>query len=123
MKNVLVVVSVLLLIAGCATGGTVESGPPADVTGTWNGSYASIGANFSFVAVFEQQGNAVPGTISGGFPAYNGQVRGRVSGSHFAWKQVTGAGSGDVTVKGDEMMGRGTSTPYDGTVTLRRTSR
>ena len=122
-EGLMLVLAFSLLLAGCATSETRETGPAANVAGTWNGSYVSIGAPFSFVAVFEQQGNAVTGTISGGRPAYNGPVQGRVSGSHFAWKQVNGTGSGDVIVKGDEMTGRGTSTPYDGTVTLRRASR
>jgi hypothetical protein len=122
----LVIVGMVLLLAGCATGGGGTAvAPSVDVTGTWNGSFDGVGSsgfNFPFVAVLEQKGNIVTGTISGATrTVYNGTIQGTVSGNKFSWKQTMGSASGDVVVSGHEMGGTGTLTNYPGRLTLRRT--
>ena len=120
-------VAVGLLFTGCATAGTGDTAAPTvDVSGTWNGSFVGVGStgsSFTFVAVLEQKGNAVTGTISGGGAATEGAIRGTVSGNKFSWQRVIGAASGDLVVSGNEMNGTGTSggSGYPGRLTLRRT--
>ena len=124
MSKVLIV-GMVLLFAGCATGRGGGAAPNADVTGTWTGSYVGISnsSTFTFVAVFQQKGTTVTGNISGAPSAvYNGAIQGTVSGNKLAWKQVAGPGSGDVVVEGHEMNGSWTRAPaaYEGRLTLRR---
>ena len=119
----LLIVGMLLMIAGCATAGGGSTVTPAvDVTGTWNGTFTNVGStgsSFAFVAVLEQKGNLVKGTISGGSAFYNGGIQGTVSGNTFSWRQTMGSASGEVTASGHEMSGTGTAA-YPGRVTLRR---
>lgn len=124
------VLALTLMVGGCATGDTGRTGdtgattPTADVSGTWNGSFTGVGSkglNLSFVAMLEQKGNAVTGTISGAIdPSYNGPIQGTVRGNTFSWRQIMGSGSGSVTVSGNEMSGTGTGFYYPGLVALRR---
>jgi hypothetical protein len=121
----------LTLLGGCATGDTAGrtgdtggTAPPADVSGTWDGSFTGVGStgfNFTFVAILEQKGNTVTGTISGAsLASYNGPIYGTVRGNTFSWRRTMGSGSGSVTVSGNEMSGTGTG-GYPGQLTLRRT--
>ena len=94
----LLIVGMVLLMAGCATGGGGgATAPTVDVTGTWNGSFVptgGAGAPIEFVAVLEQKGASVTGNMSGG--RYTGPIVGTVSGNQFSWKQAIGSGSGDL---------------------------
>ena len=112
-----------ILSAGCASGPSpsqsVAAGPPADVSGTWVGSYRAPANAGTSKMVLTQQGTSVSGTVqstnvdrsfgSAPQPISDGQV----TGNKFTFTATGQDGStfrADFTVNGDKIEGSGRHT-------------
>ncbi|MGH7354319.1 MAG: hypothetical protein ACRELS_07025 [Candidatus Rokuibacteriota bacterium] len=100
----------IALMAGCATGGTTApaaSGPPANVAGSWSGSFGVGATGGSMSMSLQQTGNQVKGEIDiGGRPDMSGPITGTVSGDTIQVGLTSGYGTSSLlTVKGDQITG------------------
>ena len=99
---------VLLVGAGCASSDSSKSaaptGPPANLTGSWNGGFYGALSN-SVSMQLQQQGTAVTGNIDvGGRSDLSGGIKGTVTGNMFNYSLANG-GSGTMQVSGNTMSG------------------
>src|SRR5689334_25045700 len=96
----------LAFTSGCASSTAPQaSGPPADVAGTWHGTWnnpSGIVSTGNLKLELQQNGTKVTGRAEPG-----GNLEGTVSGNSFSYWFSSGRGGGDVTVDGDEMKGYG----------------
>ena len=93
-----------ITLMGCATGAARP--PSVDVTGTWAGDWVGAGAVGSgpVTMTLQQTGANVTGEIvAGGGSPFSGPVTGTVSGDELSLSYR--GGSGDFTIKGNEMTG------------------
>ena len=105
-SSLIVIGLVLLLAAGCASSSTSApySGPPVNVTGSWNGGFFGALSN-SVSMQLQQQGQAVTGTIDvGGRSDLSGGIKGTVTGNMFNYSLANG-GSGTMQVSGNTISG------------------
>ena len=98
---------VLVLATGCASSSNTAAaptGPPANVTGNWNGGFYGALSN-SVSMQLQQQGTAVTGNIDvGGRTDLSGAISGTVSGNMFNYRIANG-GAGTMQVSGNVMSG------------------
>jgi ABC-type glycerol-3-phosphate transport system substrate-binding protein len=99
--------ALLLTIASGCAGSTAPqaSGPLADVTGTWHGTWnnpSGIVSSGNVKLELQQTGTKVTGRGEPG-----GDLEGTVTGNNFSYRFTSGRGGGDVTVNGDQMKGWG----------------
>jgi hypothetical protein len=98
---------VLVFGAGCASSSTTAAaptGPPANVTGSWNGGFYGALSN-SVSMQLQQQGTAVTGTIDvGGRADLNGPITGTVRGNMMDYRLANG-GAGTMQVSGNVISG------------------
>ena len=105
-SSLIVIGLVLLLAAGCASSSTSApySGPPVNVTGSWNGGFFGALSN-SVSMQLQQQGQAVTGNIDvGGRSDLSGGLKGTVSGNVLSYNLNNG-GSGTMQVTGNTISG------------------
>ena len=105
----LLVASVMVAIAGCASGGATPSAPPSvDVTGKWAGTWSfrnpALGGG-QVTMDLKQVGASVTGpmSVSGPTSSEPTNFAGTVSGNSIALSAAHG--SGTLTVNGDQMTG------------------
>ena len=133
MKTVagLLLVTVLGIGSGCASTDWIDRTlVTVDVTGTWYGGIGGsdvgpMGAGGDSFLELEQQGSTVKGPIrfSGGANLTGltgGPINGTVAGDVFRFKDARGNLDGEVTVSGDEMNGRVSTTLGNRPFSLRR---
>ncbi len=93
------------MLLGCATGAT--KAPSVDVTGTWAGEYVAGGdiGSGSVTMTLQQTGVNVTGevVVGGAIALFSGPVTGTVSGDALSLSYR--GGTGEFTVKGNEMSG------------------
>jgi hypothetical protein len=93
------------MLLGCATGATKQ--PSVDVTGTWAGEYVAGGdiGSGSVTMTLQQTGVNVTGevVVGGAIALFSGPVTGTVSGDALSLSYR--GGTGEFTVKGNEMSG------------------
>lgn len=98
---------VLVFGAGCASSDKAAapySGPPVNVTGSWNGGFYGALSN-SVSMQLQQQGTAVTGNIDvGGRSDLSGAISGTVSGNMFSYRIANG-GAGTMQVSGNVISG------------------
>ena len=104
-----------ILTSGCATERpqglalAADSAPAADVTGTWSGTVGQGGGNATgdIVYTLQQDGSKVTGNAR--LPGWSGllDVVGTVVGDKFTYGGTRGGCCAELTIKGDEMIGRG----------------
>ena len=99
---------VMVIVAGCGSGGGGSS-PPANIGGTWSGSWSSsvVAQSGSVAATVSQSGTTFSGNISiGNSPCFsNGTITGGiVSGNRVSWS-ATGIGNFSGTVFGTSLTG------------------
>jgi ABC-type glycerol-3-phosphate transport system substrate-binding protein len=99
----------LAVMSGCASSTVPQaSGPPADVAGTWHGTWnnpSGIVSSGNLKLELQQTGTKVTGRAEPG-----GDLDGTVEGNSFSYRYASGRGGGNVTVNGDEMKGYGAAT-------------
>jgi hypothetical protein len=100
--------TLLALSAGCAQKDWIDRTlVTVDVTGTWYGStVGGVGREIFFE--LKQEGSRVTGSMrTAPFGASgSGPIDGTVAGDVFRFKDSTGSVEGEMTVSGDEMIGR-----------------
>ena len=100
-----------LLAAGCAGTGERSATPqanvaPANVTGTWEGTFISPSrGSVPVVLTVEQNGTNVTGKLDDMSSGYGGNIQGVVKGNDLSWKVLSGSGGGELAVKGNEITG------------------
>jgi len=100
-----------LLAAGCADKDERSATPqanvaPANVTGTWDGTFISPSRGIvPVVLTVEQNGTNVTGKLEGMSSGYGGNIQGVVKGNDLSWKVLSGSGGGELAVKGNEITG------------------
>ena len=107
---------VAMLVVACAGpqsqhAAAVNEAPSVDVTGHWSGFAGSVGgATADIFFDLKQDGARVTGrsTVSG-FGSASGELTGKVSGNVFTYSLPGNRCCGELTVKGDQMSGPGTS--------------
>ena len=110
LRKLLAVSMLIALMAGCASGGATApaaSGPPANVAGSWSGSFG-VGAGSGTMSMsLQQTGNQVKGEIHiGGRPDMSGPIAGTVSGNTIQVALTSGYGTSSLmNVNGDQMTG------------------
>ena len=110
----LLIAAALAFASGCAKTDWIDRTlVTVDVTGTWEGKAASVGAAMGATDLLfelEQQGSTVKGLVrvtgrSGGPVPIAGPIEGTVAGDVFRFRTTRGV-EGELTVSGDEMNGR-----------------
>jgi hypothetical protein len=104
----LLVAAALAFASGCAKTDWIDRTlVTVDVTGTWYGrSAGGVGAGQRDVFLeLKQEGSRVSGSMRTA-PFGSGPIDGTVAGDVFRFKNSTGGVEGEVTVSGDEMIGR-----------------
>jgi hypothetical protein len=106
---------VLVFGAGCASSSSAPAaattGPPANVTGSWNGGFYGALSN-SVSMQLQQQGTAVTGNIDvGGRSDLSGGIKGTVTGNMFNYTLANG-GSGTMQVSGNTISGTVSGAPF-----------
>jgi hypothetical protein len=95
-------VTACMIFLGCATAATKP--PSVDVTGTWAGEWVGTVGSGPVTMTLQQTGGNVTGDlVAGGGSPFSGPVSGTVSGDTLSL--FYRGGSGDFTVKGNEMSG------------------
>jgi hypothetical protein len=95
-------VTACTMFLGCATAATKP--PIVDVTGTWAGKWVGTVGSGPVTMTLQQTGGNVAGDlVMGGGSPFSGPLRGTVSGDEFSFSYR--GGTGDFTVKGNEMSG------------------
>ena len=117
----------LAVSAGCAQKDWIDRTlVTVDVTGTWTGTMMAAGSGGAggardVVFELEQRGSTVKGTMRvtprGAAPD---TLEGTVAGDVFRFKDPRALWEGELTVGGDEMVGRVTTGGISGLITLRR---
>jgi hypothetical protein len=111
----LLIAAALAFASGCVKTDWIDRTlVTVDVTGTWDGRVASVGAAGGFPDLLfelEQQGSTVKGflrvTARGGQGTdIEGPIEGTVAGDVFRFRNRRGTAEGELTVSGDEMNGR-----------------
>ena len=105
MKHIIWLLAIMCItFVGCATGLTKP--PSVDVTGTWAGDWVGAGAVGSgpVTMTLQQTGANVTGEmVAGGGSPFSGPVTGTVSGDALSLSYR--GGTGEFTIKGNEMSG------------------
>jgi hypothetical protein len=120
------ILATLLAGSGCAKQDWIDRTlVTVDVTGTWTGSYGGAGTpSRGLVFELKQQGSTVTGAVrvasGSGQPVGADSVSGTVTGDVLRFKDARGSLEGELTVNGDEMSGRVSSSLGNSSVSLRR---
>jgi hypothetical protein len=110
--RVLVATALVFSGSGCAKTDWIDRTlVTVDVTGTWYGGVRGGWAISDLSFELEQQGATVKGSVQW-TPGTRGDIEGTLAGDVFRFRNARGSVEGEMTVSGDEMSGRITTSGF-----------